>query len=205
MKLKWYQFASLICMVVIISCNYKNTICENNTVNSIKDGSVVLFSEYEFIIKFSNLIYEKDGKEMRIPIFQGTMGDVSYKDFLKYCVDKKYLEPNVAETNFIIKAQKGKLTKTFHEFLYFYKGSILKNVDISKPNKIKVDGGALDIYYDFVINGVPFSLQIGISTDKKEIEDVDSIKSIFDVNLDENMETPIFTYRFWKNKTSNDL
>jgi hypothetical protein len=56
-----------------------------------------------------------------------------------------------------------------------------------------------------VINGVPFSLQIGISTDKKEIEDVDSIKSIFDVNLDENMETPIFTYRFWKNKTSNDL
>jgi len=107
--------------------------------------------------------------------------------------------------HFIIKAQKGKLTKTFHEFLYFYKGSILKNVDISKPNKIKVDGGALDIYYDFVINGVPFSLQIGISTDKKEIEDVDSIKSIFDVNLDENMETPIFTYRFWKNKTSNDL
>jgi len=156
MKLKWYQFASLICMVVIISCNYKNAICENNTVNSIKDGSVVLFSEYEFIIKFSNLIYEKDGKEMRIPIFQGTMGDVSYKDFLKYCVDKKYLEPNVAETNFIIKAQKGKLTKTFHEFLYFYKGSILKNVDISKPNKIKVDGGALDMYYDVVSNGVPF-------------------------------------------------
>lgn len=206
MKFNAYKIILILCIIIIIlNLNYKNAVCENNKVNSIIDGSVVLFSEYEFIIKFSNLIYEKDGKEMRIPIFQGTMGDVSYKDFRKYCVDKKYLEPNVAETDFIIKAQKGKLTKTFHEFLYFYKGNILKNVDISKPNSIKVDGGALDIYYDFAINGVPFTLQVGISTDKKEINDVDSIKSILDVNLDENMATPIFTYRFWKNKTSNDL
>jgi len=192
-------------MIVILNNTYKNAVSETNTARIVKDGSVVLFSEYEFIIKFSNLIYEKDGKEMKIPIFQGNMGDVYYKSFHEYCYKNNLLEKGWGESSFIIKAEKGKLTKTFHEFLYFYKGNILKNVDISKPNKIKVYGGALDIYYDFVINGVPFVLQVGISTDKKEIEDTDSIKSIFDVNLDENMATPIFTYRFWKNKTSNDL
>jgi len=195
----------LMCMIVILNNTYKNAVSETNTARIVKDGSVVLFSEYEFIIKFSNLIYEKDGKEMKIPIFQGNMGDVYYKSFHEYCYKNNLLEKGWGESSFIIKAEKGKLTKTFHEFLYFYKGNILKNVDISKPNKIKVYGGALDIYYDFVINGVPFVLQVGISTDKKEIEDTDSIKSIFDVNLDENMATPIFTYRFWKNKTSNDL
>lgn len=205
MKSKWYQLVSFVCMVTVINCNYKNAVCENNALNSIKDGSVILFSEYEFIIKFSNLIYEKDGKEMKIPIFQGSMGDIYYKAFHEYCYKNNLLEKGWGESNFIIKTEKGKLTKTFHEFLNFYKGNILKDVDINKPAKIKIDGGALDIYYDFVINGVPFSFQIGINANKKNIDNLGPIKSIFDVDLKENVEIPIFQYRFWKNKTSNDL
>ncbi len=205
MRLRKFYVISLICFIVVLNCANKIAFCENVQQNNIKDGAVVLFSEYQFVIKFSNLIFEKNGKEMKIPIFRGNMGDVYYKSFHEYCYKNNLLEKGWGESNFIIKADKGKLTKTFREFLNFYKGNILKNVDINKPNKIKIDGGALDIFYDFEINGIPFALQVGISTDKKEIAETDSIKSIFDVNLDENMATPIFTYRFWKNKTSNDL
>jgi len=193
-------------MIVILNNTYKNAVSETNTARIVKDGSVERFKNTRsFIIKFSSLIYEKDGQELKIPIFQGNMGDVSYDNFRQYCLEKKYLEPNVAETSFIIKAKKGELTKTFREFLNFYKGNILKNVDINKPAKLKVDGGALGIYYNFEVNGVPFVLQVDVSTDQVEIENIDLIKSIINLNLDEKMETPIFTYRFWDDYTSDEL
>jgi len=169
-----------------------------------KENAVQLFSKYLFIIKLSNIVYEKDGKELKIPIFQGNMGDATYEDFRKYCLDKKLLEPNVAETAFVIKADKGKLTKTFREFLNFYKGNILKNTDVNMPAKILVDGGVLELYYDFKLNEVPFVLQISISTGQKDI-DTSLIKSIYNVNLNENMKTPIFQYRFWEDYSSDEL
>jgi len=193
-------------MIAIINFNFNNAICEVKAERDIKEGAVTKFKNTDlFIINFSNLIYEKKGKELKIPIFRGNMGDAYYKSFHEYCYKNNLLERGWGESGFIIEAEKGMLTKTFHEFLNFYKGNILKNADITKPNKIKVYGGDLALYYDFIINGVPFALQVEISTDKKEINDVDSIKSIFDVNLNENMTTPNFTFRFWKNKTSNGL
>lgn len=179
-----------------------NAVSETN--DKIKKGDVQEFSKSEFIIKFSNLIYEKNGKRLMIPIFQGNSGDISYKEFLDYCYKNNLLEKGWGETYFVIKSDKGKLNKTFHEFLNFYKGNILKNVDINKPAKIKVDGGAIDIYYDFEVDSIPFTLNVNISTGKKDI-DSRLIKSIFDISLNENGENPIFRYIFWKNKKSNNL
>jgi len=204
MKVKGIKLICLVSIIVFFNCSNINATGETGTQNIIKDGAVQEFSKYEFIIKFSNLIYEQDGKNLKIPIFKGSMGDVSYKDFRKYCVDKKYLEPDVAETSLIIKADKGKLTKLFREFLMFYKGNILKDTDINMPAKILVDGGVLELYYDFKVNEVPFVLQISISTGQEDVN-TSLIKSIFDVNLNENMKTPIFHYRFWKNYTSDEF
>jgi hypothetical protein len=47
-------------------------------------------------------------------------------------------------------------------------------------------------------------LQISISTGQEDVN-TSLIKSIFDVNLNENMKTPIFHYRFWKNYTSDEF
>lgn len=204
MRSKKTCIISFICFLVILNCANKMAVCENNQQNNIKDGAVVLFSEYQFIIKLSNLIYEKNGKELKIPIFQGNMGDATYIEFLNYCYKNNILDKEYAENSFIIKSEKGKLTKTFRNFLMFYKKNILSNTDITKPGKIVYDGGALELYYDFQIDGIPFVLQVNISTDKNEI-DPDSIGSILDVNLDENMKTPMFTYKFWKNKTSKKI
>lgn len=206
LRFGFYQVVCFICMLIVISCSNKKAVSELNTQNKINERAVLKYKETRsFIIRFTNLVYEKDGKELRIPIFQGNMGDVSYKEFRKYCLDNKFLEPNVAESSFIIKTDKGKLTKTFREFLNFYKKNILKDVDISKPAKIKLySDNELSIYYDFEINDVPFVLQLDIITYDK-IKSLSSIKSILEINLDEKVENSIFRYRFWDDYTSEEL
>jgi len=196
MNSRMLKIACTIGIVIIMSCNYKMAISETTTQDVIKSGDVQKSGDVSlFIIKFSNLIFEKNGIELKVPIFQGYSSDVHYKSFLDYCYKNNLLKEGWGESAFVIKADKGKLTKTFREFLMFYKGNILKDSDITKPAKMIPDGGALDIYYDFQVDGIPFVLQVNISTDKDEINP-GSIKSIFDVNLDENMKTPMFTYRF---------
>jgi hypothetical protein len=192
-------------MIVLFNCNSKNAIREISSINNIKEGAIERFNKtHSFIVKFSNIIYIIDGKTIKMPIFHGDMGDVNYLDFLDYCVKKQYLEPDTMETSLIIKTKKGQVTKTFREFLDFYKGNILKDIDINKPANIKADGGSLGIYYDFVVNGVPCVLQVYIGVVEKEI-DPRTIKSIYNLNLDENSETPIFSYRFWPNYKSEEL
>jgi len=91
------------------------------------------------------------------------------------------------------------------QFLYFYKKSILKNTDIDKPSNIKIygDGDNLEIFYDFNVDDIPFVLQLNINT-KEKFNNLASIKTILQLNLNENLNS-IFTYRFWKNKTSKEL
>jgi len=204
MKKFFFKIVSVLCIIVFLNCTDKKAMSETNMISKIKDDAVINFSTYSLIVKFTNFIYEEDGKKIKIPIFQGNSGDVSYDDFLEYCYTKKYLKPKSAETSLVIKADKGRLTKTFHEFLMFYKGNILKDTDINMPAKILVDGGVLELYYDFKVNEVPFVLQISISTGQEDVN-TSLIKSIFDVNLNENMKTPIFHYRFWKNYTSDEF
>ena len=189
--------------------NYNYGISEAIKKSEIKKESIVVYDEFgSFVIKFSNLIYEIDGKEVRVPIFRGTMGDVTYNDFLNYCYEKKLLEEGLEETGFIVETKRGELKKTFHEFLNFYKSNILKNADIKKPTKLNLfEEGVLDVYYDFKINGIPMVLQIRIST-TADFDDTDPVKSVFDIDkINEKMNTPVpfFKYNIWQNRTTQKM
>jgi hypothetical protein len=178
---------------------------ETTAKSNIKPGSVTKYGEFQrYIIKFSNLIYERDNKEIKIPVFQGTMGDVKYNDFLQYCEDNNILKKGSQESGFIIVTKRGELKKKFHEFLRFYKGNVLKDSDIDRPSKMYVYDGVLEIEYDFLVNSVPMALKITIYT--TEDFDTDSIKSVFDINnIDENMKTPepYFMFTFRPRRTTN--
>ena len=205
MKMRSFNLILIVLIFFIFNCKENNAKSENNKSDYQKNEAVSKISSSSFIIRYTNLIYEHEGKELKIPIFEGNMGDVKYKEFRMFCVDKKYLKPNVAESAFIIQADKVNLTQTFRKFLKFYKGNILKNTDINKPAKIIIDGGALELYYDFIVDDVPFVLYVKINTDKGNIDNSDSIKSILDLNLNENVPKPMFKYRFWKNYTSKEF
>lgn len=203
MRFKLYPIVYLISMFMILNCNNQNVIAAQN---EIMGGAIQKYESTDsFIIKFSNLIFEKNGKEIKIPVFQGNMGDVTYREFHEYCYKNGLLKEGWGESGFVIRSEKGKLTKTFREFLYFYKKSILKNTEIDKPSNIKIygDGDNLEIFYDFNVDDIPFVLQLNINT-KEKFNNLASIKTILQLNLNENLNS-IFTYRFWKNKTSKEL
>jgi hypothetical protein len=132
------------------------------------------------------------------------MGDIYYKDFRNYCLEKQYLRPKVRENGFIIKTDKGKLSKTFNEFLLFYKKSILSNTDLNKPSRIEVDGGGLYLFYEYNIEGVP--VYIYRRNNKGGITSrLIRLKSITGIELDETAKIPHFRYSFWINYKSEEI
>jgi len=193
----------------MILLSYSYSISETISKDKIKNA----ITEYRkssnfFIIKFSNLIYEIDGKEIKIPIFRGNMGDITYKEFRKYCSDNKFLEGGYRESGFIIEAKKGEVKKTFHEFLRFYEKNLFKDagIDVNKPSAfLQFYPDALYIYYDFKIKGIPMVIKITIYT--TAIVDTDKIKSVFDIDcIKENFKTvsPSFYFGIYQNQTHED-
>lgn len=209
MNMKRYMKLSLICLIFIFyfDSNFKNAMCKNNQKYDISYGTIEAFSKYAFIIKSKNIIYEDDEKQIKVPIFQGGKKDIKYSDFLEYCYDKKYLKPDSIETYFVIKSERGKMTQTFQDFMLFYKANILKDTDLNKPAFIIQDGCAPELYYDFIVDGMPFVLMIKISVDNCDVESDEpfSFQSVFDIKLVEKLERPIFLYKIWKNRTSKDF
>ena len=205
--MKIFKNTIVICMILFLNCNQNSASSESVTIGKFNNDTVQKFDEYSsFVIKFSNLIYEKDGKTVKIPIFQGNMGDATYKEFRRYCLDNNLLKEGFRESGFIIQTKRGELKKTFHEFLKFYKSNILKDSNIDKPDKMVISDGAFDIYYDFEVEGIPFVLQITICTVENRF-DTKSLKSVFDVNINENMKTPTpyFTYAIRMGTTSKQI
>ena len=178
-------------MIMFINCIHG--VAEPISKDKIKNA-VIKFDKYDsFIIKFSNLIYEVKGEDVKvpIPIFRGNMGDITYKEFRKYCVDNKLMEDGYRESGFIIDAKKGEVKKTFHEFLRFYQKNLFKDVgiDVNRPSEISnIEPGILNIHYDFKVKGVPMLIKITIYI-TSDIE-TDKIKSVFDIdNIDEDFKT----------------
>jgi len=119
-----------------------------------------------FRVKFSNIIYESDGKFVKVPIFCGTMKDVLYDDFLEYCEKMglikdgswvQWLEPGrkkYVEDGFEVKFEKGEYKKVFNEFRKFYESSLsidfreisMKSSPYSEKEQISV--------YDFILDGI---------------------------------------------------
>jgi len=166
-----------------------------------------------FIIKFSNLIYEVKGEDVKvpIPIFRGSMGDITYKEFRKYCYDNKLMGDGYRESGFVIETKKGEVKKTFHEFLRFYQSNLFKDVgiDVNRPIEISnIEPGILNIHYDFKVKGVPMVIKITIyTTDTTGSVIIDKKKSVFDIDIiDEDFGTtpPHFYFGIYQNQTHKD-
>ena len=182
------------CMVGVKSENIKN----------ITSKGVEQFNNDKlFIIRYSNIIYKNNGKTIKIPIYQGTHGDVLYDDFIDYCLKMNYLKPNYMETGFIIKAKKGELRKTFHGFLDFYKGNILKGI-MDKPTRMLCDGYEWFIFYDFVIEGLPCYMMIRFDTSEIDNANYRKYKTPYEIISNVDMEDPYFSYVFFIGLKSTD-
>lgn len=176
--------------------------------SKIPDKSVQKYaSDYTFIITFTNLIYESHNTKIVIPIYKGHSGDVRYKDFHDYCVKNKLLESHVGESGFIIKTDKGQLKSTLHDFIRFYKKNILKDIDIEKPTWVGISDEWWYILYDFEVNKIPCYLKIEVNASNEDYENWNKdskLTSPFQINPDESMKDPYFTYSFYINQKSTD-
>ena len=107
----------------------------------------------------------------------------------------------------MIKAKKGEVRKTFHQFLAFYKLNIFKDVDIEKPTAMVLSSTDWIIKYDFQVNGIPCYLKIELSPRKEDLKKRQSdlkIKSVYDIIPDENDMEPGFLYDFYIGSKSTD-
>lgn len=209
MGIRFSKIVCLISVITILNCN-TTAISETDRQNIINNNAIQVYDSSSFIIKFTNLIYENDGKIAKIPVFQGNMGDTTYKKFLEYCYNNNLLKKGYGEGGFIVTSEKGKLTSKFHEFLNFYKGNILKDVDINKPTSFEVWGNPqyeseihITISYDFKVNGIPFVLFVSVYSAEQIANS--AVKSIFDIKLQERTNPPTFLYAFYENTYSKDL
>ena len=146
MKIRFLKIVYFVCVIIILNCN-TTAISETGRQSIVNKESIQQYDERKgafmgaFIIKFTNLIYEVNGKNVKIPIFRGNMGDATYKEFHEYCYKNNLLKARgYIESGFIVESEKGKLTNTFHEFLNFYKNNILKDCDIKTPTYFRVSG-----------------------------------------------------------------
>jgi hypothetical protein len=68
------------------------------------------------------------------PIFGGTEEPISYEEFINALPEseRKYIH------NYCIAVPTGQVKKTISDLLKFYKGNVLKNVDIDEPTDIRI-------------------------------------------------------------------
>lgn len=194
------KMVSVLIILFAIGCNTNSFTNGTKTykINEIPANAVErLNNSFMYIIKFSNLIYDVDGKKVKIPIYNGNLADVEYNDFKKYCRDKKILDANTMESGFVVRTQKGELKKTIIDFIKFYQRNISQGFE--KPFEVYTDGDqpqylVWNIVYKFSLDGIPCSVKISFEADKKDWEFVEKIKTIEDMHPDENTDDPIFAY-----------
>lgn len=167
-----------------------------NAESVIKEGAIEKYQNtHMFIINYSNMIYKIEDKNVVIPIFHGYMGDITYQDFRDYCSEKKFLDKGYRESGFIIQCKRGEIKKTFHEFLKFYKGNILKDVDIEHPAFMEVFEKRLFIRYECKVEDIKILIEITICV--TEDFDTSKIKSVFDIDcINENFGNGKFSPYF---------
>jgi len=205
-------------LYICLSCGSKeatNDIIDNNDIQNAKiiGDEIQKFRNYVFVIKFSNLIYNENGKNIKIPIFKGEYGDATYQQFIDYCIQNNMLEKGVSESGFVIEARKGEVKKTFHEFLNFYKNNFFKEISIDKPVKMFISGDEFkyatwDIYYDVLADNVPFVFHIYFMVSKKDWGNRNNQKifpSVFELNPNEQIERPYIFYSIRSNYTTKDI
>jgi len=185
-----------------LGCVYTVDEIPNNSVESLYENFFPPF----FVIRFSNLIYgalvKGEVKKIKIPIFQGTLDDVGYSNFLRYCRKKNMLKSDWAESGFVILTKRGETKKTLLEFIKFYEGNILKGYE--KPVDMVIEGGqyfSWYIEYKFKIENIPCRMLIIVPADERDRSTPnESFKSVEDIHINENMERSCFMYQFFINE-----
>ena len=115
--------------------------------------------DYVFTIRASNFIgkWYKTGQLVKLPVFRGTMGDVLYDDFVKYCRVKKLMEKGIGVSFFWINFQEGECNKVLEEFKEFYASRLPINFK-EKPTEISY--AYFYHTYAFTSDGVDMELTI---------------------------------------------
>lgn len=121
-----------------------------------------------YVVKFSNIFIMIDNKKIKIPIFDGTYGDVDLEELKKVQKSKADILSSL-----VFYSKKDELKKTLIEFLSFYKKSLLKNNDINKPTIIGGEGDSYIIWYDFNYEGINSSMMIHVLGDVKNMDELD--------------------------------
>ena len=203
-KIKMF-FISLLCVFIYhgnVLLNAKALPKEEITdeyVEEFKKNSPYNFKIY--IVHFSAIIYEVNGKKVKIPVFRGTKGDVLHSDLLSYF---RYLSnisfTEISETGYAIKTKKGEAKKTLHEFLAFYKSNILKDVDIEHPVTIYLSPVEWILQYNFVVDGVPCYMHINFES-RKEDYGKPLPKSVYEIVPNENAGNPGIFFMFYRGRS----
>ncbi len=114
-----------------------------------------------YIVRYSNIIVQLEGKTIKVPIFGGTYEDITYEDIKKQQTKNRSVLGHI-----YIEAEKNQIKKTFFEILSFYKKTFFKEIDTNRPSVIGNEGGeSLFIWYDFNYEGMPCSMMITVSCD----------------------------------------
>ncbi len=218
----------LICSLAILSCMFSLCTCSNGSnvqavdkkkksvgmpmkkkflnISKIKPEAVELLDKDVLLfIYYSNVIYEFNGKKVKIPIYGGKYGDVEFKDLMDYCYKKKYLDKNVQGFLIALKIEKGKVRNTFHDFLDFYKSKNLEGFDVTKPTKMDYDGCEWWIYYDFIQNGVPCFFEIRVHASKYDLEKYKTYKTPYEIRPEEKSFQGSFSFYITVGKKYSDV
>lgn len=195
------RIVQILTMIFLLICINKNGMTNDSKIYKITEipeqAVERVNNSFLYVIKFSNLIYDVNGKKITIPVFQGNLPSVEYTDFKKYCREKKILDAKTMESGFIIRTKKGEVKKTLLEFIKFYQGNILKG--IKKPYEIYTDGDepqylVWNIVYKFNIEDIPCTIKISFEADKKDWEFINRIKTIEEMHPNEKMDNPVIAY-----------
>ena len=193
----------IIAILVLLGCISSLTIFDSYAAGS-RQNNTIKITEKEiepfkypmtFIVRFSAIVYETKGKNIKIPIFQGNYGEIKYKDLIDYAIEKKYIDQNMWVA-YIIKCKKGEIRQTLHELLKFYKSNILKNVDVDNFNNASLTSTEWTITYDFMIEGVPGYLEIQFDPRAEDVDNEPKYKSVYEIIPEEKVKDPNILYTF---------
>lgn len=180
---------AMIVLLSVNSCKEQKEISNMHILNEFDENNVTdVTGDLLLELKYSNLIITyKTGEKVVMPIFNGDRGNIEIDTIENYYIKKGRLEQigglKVGLGDFAISCKKGENKKTFYDFLNFYKGNILKDVDIEHPKCLTNEEGVWIIYYHYNNQGVPSCLRINIAGAEKEYT---KYTSIYQIQVDED-------------------
>ncbi len=162
-KCLYLVILSIMSLSFYFGCRESSTNPTNIIFVSDNEINRINFTEHEngFSIKFSNVWYDKKNLFFKIPIFNGTEGNVRLSQLEK---KRKAKDLSILGSMYV-EVEKGKIKRSIIDCIKFYKTSLLKNTNIDKPSVIGLESAGMFIWYDFDYEGLPGTIMIGVAYD----------------------------------------